>query len=221
MFNPYYLFAPMVSDMRAAYSRRDLQNADPYSFSAQCVYTASPFGGPALGPLIGDFIVAYKTWHWVWYVTMMWSGFQYLLIVFLAPETYGPKLLTQRAQRLRKETGDEKLYSAHEETRKEQEWWPTMKSTLSTVPMLLIREPMLLALCLWSALLLGILYAFFQAYPIVFTEQHGFTSTQTGMAFLGQTVGIILALCTVPYWSKLYQKATHKHGGVAPPEGEC
>ena len=38
---------------------------------------------------------------------MMWAGGQLGAIILLVPETYHPVLLRQKAQRLRKETGDE------------------------------------------------------------------------------------------------------------------
>ncbi len=46
---------------------------------------------------------------------------------------------------------------------------------------LLVREVMLLLLCLWSALLLGILYLFFVAFPIVF-DRHGFNLQEVGLS---------------------------------------
>jgi hypothetical protein len=46
-----------------------------------------------------------------------------------------------------------------------------------------------LNLCILSAVLLGILYLFFGAFPLVFQHNHGFTISQTGLAFLGETFG--------------------------------
>jgi hypothetical protein len=43
-----------------------------------------------------------------------------------------------------------------------------------------------LNLCILSAILLGILYLFFGAFPLVFQNNHGFTISQTGLAFLGE-----------------------------------
>ncbi|KAJ9640353.1 hypothetical protein H2199_005892 [Coniosporium tulheliwenetii] len=70
-------------------------------------YTASPFIGPEVGPLIGGFINQYTNWRWSFYVLLIWAGVQLGLIVFLVPETYHPVLLRQRARQLRKETGND------------------------------------------------------------------------------------------------------------------
>lgn len=196
---------------------------DAYTmFPPMAVYTASPFFGPVMGPLIGDYIVEYTNgkWRWVWWTTIIWSFVQLVLIVFLAPETFGPKILTKRARKMRKETGNQDLYSAHEQVQRQKSFVGSLKTNLSRVPLLLIYEPMLLLLCIWSALLLGILYLLFEAFPIVFQDQHGFTQGQTGLSFIGLAVGQCIGLLTIPFWSRLYQKAADKNGGQAPPEGE-
>lgn len=73
-----------------------------------CVYSAAPFCGPLLGPVVGGFIASYKDWRWCFYVLMMWAGVNWLLLFFFVPETYAPVLLRRKARQLRKETGDER-----------------------------------------------------------------------------------------------------------------
>lgn len=61
-----------------------------------------------------------------------------------------------------------------------------------------------LNLCILSAILLGILYLFFGAFPLVFQNNHGFSISQTGLAFLGLFVGMITGICTDPIWKRIY-----------------
>lgn len=82
---------------------------------------------------------------------------------------------------------------------------------------------MVLNLCLFSAILLGILYLFFGAFPIVFQGQHDFTLSQTGLAFLGLLVGLSIGAATDPIWQKNYarlirqrEEATGEIGGSEP-----
>lgn len=55
---------------------------------------------------------------------------------------------------------------------------------------------------LWDSLILGILYLTFQAFPIIFEEKHGFNLQSTGLTFLGIGTGMLLGLCTMPYWNR-------------------
>jgi hypothetical protein len=41
----------------------------------------------------------------------MFAGFCGLLVLFTVPETYTPKILAQKAKRLRKETGDDRYWA--------------------------------------------------------------------------------------------------------------
>lgn len=161
------------------------------------VYTAAPFIGPELGPLLGGFINQYTTWRWSFYVLLIWAGVQLSLIILFVPETYHPVLLRQKAQRLRKETGNEA-------------WKAPIERLSRSIPktvlwscirpfQLLIFEPMCLNLCILSAILLGILYLFFGAFPLVFEKNHGFTISQTGLTFLGLFVGMVLVYRVIRY----------------------
>jgi hypothetical protein len=63
-----------------------------------------------------------------------------------------------------------------------------------------------LNLCIFSAILLGILYLFFGAFQVVFQGNYGFTLAQTGMSFLGILVGMVLSLATDPLWQRNYRR---------------
>ncbi len=58
---------------------------------------------------------------------------------------------------------------------------------------------MCLSLCLYSSLLLGIIYLFFSAFNIVFTTNHGFELWQVGLTFLGLLVGMLLGVASDPW----------------------
>jgi hypothetical protein len=55
-----------------------------------------------------------------------------------------------------------------------------------------------------SAILLGILYLFFGAFPLVFGNNHGFSISQVGLAFLGLLVGMLVGISTDPIWRRIY-----------------
>jgi len=166
------------------------------------IYTASPFVGPSVGPLIGGFINQYTSWRWTFYVLIIWAGINLIMIVLFVPETYHPVLLRNKARKLRKDTGEERWKAPMENTNKSIP--KTIAYSLLRPFQLLIFEPMVLNLCLFSAILLGILYLFFGAIPLIFQQNHGFTLSQTGLTFLGIFVGMIAGGATDPLWHKNY-----------------
>ncbi|KAF2835724.1 MFS multidrug transporter [Patellaria atrata CBS 101060] len=68
-------------------------------------FSTAPFIGPAIGPLIGGFLSDALGWRWLYWIQLILSGVVWLLITFTVPETYAPTLLSQRARKLRAETG--------------------------------------------------------------------------------------------------------------------
>ncbi|KAG9310763.1 major facilitator superfamily domain-containing protein [Chiua virens] len=69
-----------------------------------------------------------------------------------------------------------------------------------------------------NALLLGILYLAFQAFPIIFEDIHHFNDQMTGLTFIGIGVGMLAGISTQPFWNKLFARESLKHDGNPPPE---
>ena len=61
---------------------------------------------------------------------------------------------------------------------------------------------MALLLDLWTALVLGVLYLAFQAFPIIFGQQHGFNQQMVGCSFLGIGLGLVFGTCSQWYWNR-------------------
>lgn len=70
---------------------------------------------------------------------------------------------------------------------------------------------MCLCLCIFAALLHGILYLFFDAFPLVFVNNHGFNLWQVGLSFLGIGLGMIGAIFMNPLWNKARNRLIHKN----------
>ncbi|KAK6337220.1 hypothetical protein TWF718_010002 [Orbilia javanica] len=177
------------------------------------VYTASPFIGPEIGPLIGGFINENTNWRWTWYVMIIWSFVQWIMLC-LIPETYNPILLQRKAAKIRRETGDDRYYAPYDKRTN-----GILKTVLVSCQrpfQLLVFEPMVLALCTFTALLLGILYIFFQAFGFIFRGTYGFTLSQLGLSFLGLFVGMIMGVMTDPIWRRTYAKLVAKRGESIP-----
>ncbi|OJJ88078.1 MFS transporter [Aspergillus glaucus CBS 516.65] len=173
------------------------------------VYTSSPFIGPEVGPLVGGFINEYTTWRWTFYVLLIWSGFMLISIIAFVPETYHPVLLRRKARKLRKETGDDRWHAPIEKLKRSVA--QTVLRSCYRPILLLVLEPMCLNLCIFSGILLGILYLFFGAFQLVFGNVYGFSLWQRGLCFLGLFVGMVFAILSDPLWRRLYARLEKNH----------
>lgn len=80
-------------------------------------------------------------------------------------------------------------------------------------------EPMVFLLNLYIALIYGLLYIWFESFPIVFIEIYGFNLGQEGLAFLGLLVGALVALVSLYSWMYFHQeKQFNLETGAIQPE---
>ncbi|KOC12858.1 SNF2 family helicase [Aspergillus flavus AF70] len=184
---------------------------------AMSVFAAAPFLGPVLGPIIGGFLGMKEGWKWVMGFLAIFSGALWIAGAVCVPETYAPVLLQRRAAKLSKVTG--KVYQSKIEvdqgkkTPKE-----AFKIALSRPWILLFREPIVLLLSIYMAIIYGTLYMMFAAFPIVYQGQRGWNQGVSGLAFLGIMVGMLLAVAYTLWDNKRYINTQARHNGFAPPE---
>lgn len=174
--------------------------------------SAAPFTGPCFGPLVGGFINYHLHWRWTYYILLIWSGVLLASIIFLVPETHHPTLLKTKAKTLRKKTGDERYVapSGPAQLTKAQ----LLRISLLRPFQFLALEPMCLALDLYSAMLLGMLYLFFEAFTLLFERTYGFNLWQVGLTFLGIISGMVIAAMSTPLWDRVadWISVTHSEG---------
>jgi len=105
------------------------------------------------------------SWRWTFWVSLIFASIMFADMVFILPETYTKAILEKKARRLRKETGNVALYSASE--KKKQTMFQLYKVSLSR-PWRMFLEPIVLLFSIYVAILYGILYLLFVAFPIIF-----------------------------------------------------
>jgi multidrug resistance protein len=182
---------------------------------AMALVSTAPFVGPCTGPLLGGFINYYLDWRWTYYIILLWSSTILVLVLFFMPETQHAVRLRDKASNLRQETGDNR-YRAPMEMMAAASTVSTVRTAVFRPFELLIHEPMCLFLNIYSAILLGILYLFFVAFPIVFRAQYGMNLWQVGLTFLSIINGMCVAAVTGPLWSNVRQRLVKGLGGSEP-----
>lgn len=142
------------------------------------------------------------------------SGIVWIIVSLVVPETYAPLLLRKRASALSRATG--KIYiSKLDKGKPKKNLGALIRVALTRPWVMLIREPIVLLLSIYMALLYGILYMFFAAFPIVYQHGRGWSESIGGLSFLGIGIGIIPGLLYMFPDNAHYQKRT-RHLGTRP-----
>lgn len=174
--------------------------------------------GPTMGPLVGGFAVEAKGWTWAIWELMWLSGFTLVVLVFLLPETSSANILYRRARRLRKITGDDRLVSEPELEGQDMSGKDIVMMALVRPFSLVFTEPIVLALDMYIALVYGLLYIWFESFPIVFLEIYGFTLGKLGLAYLGLLVGIFVVIPPFFWYQHRYIEPKFNDKGELAPE---
>jgi MFS family permease len=160
-------------------------------------------------------VFQYLGWRWTNWIVVIVSGVAFISII-LIPETYAPAILRARAAKRRKETDDDRYWSRYDD---KQAFLPLLKVNLSRPFIMTFTEPILIFWDLYIALVYGILYLCFVAYPIIFTELRGWSPGISGLAFVGIGVGSLIVIAAEPLIRKMIN--AHKpdpETGRPPPE---
>ena len=91
----------------------DLWDADRRG-RAVAVYTFLLLLGPALGPIAGGFTAQDTTWRWIFWASSIASCLFQLVAMIYLRDTYGPKILCNKARRLEKEKKAIGLHIKHD-----------------------------------------------------------------------------------------------------------
>ncbi|KAF3483330.1 polyamine transporter 1 [Arthroderma uncinatum] len=185
---------------------------------ASAGFCAATFLGPIAGPIVGGFIVhSGLGWRWTAWITLSVDVAIGGLAMFTLPETFAPVILQRRAARLRFETKNWALHSALDE--QPLSFNDIVTKYLSRPFAMLILEPILSLVTLYLAVVYGILYLFFFAYPISFQQVRGWKNPGiAALPFIGLSVGILCGCAFIVYLSKTQFARKIKESGRLVPE---
>ncbi|KAI1473923.1 MFS general substrate transporter [Daldinia eschscholtzii] len=179
-------------------------------------FSAAPFIGPAVGPLVGGFLSDAAGWRWLYWIHLILAFVVWVLITFTVPETYAPTILAKRAKKMRQETGQPDYVT--EEDIDKRPLGERLAIFLIRPFQLLFGELIVFLISLYMSVLYGLLYMFFVAFPIVFQEGKGYSAGITGLMFIPLAVGVVCSAICAPLVNAHYRKLIAKHNGLPPPE---
>lgn len=160
---------------------------------AIAIWSIAAVAAPIIAPLLGASMYIAVNWRFIFWFLMIWSGVTFLLMYCTFLETYGPNILSRRARRVRRETGDDRYYTTQEKIDSQVSTRQYFNELLLRPFIIQFSEPGVLAFNLYIALAYGAFYLFFEAFPIVFVEIYHFTVIELGLSFLGFLVGTSIA----------------------------
>ncbi|KAF6218025.1 hypothetical protein HO133_006437 [Letharia lupina] len=137
-------------------------------------WAAAATSGPALGPLVSGFSVPPEKWRWSLWEILWVSGPVFLLLFFCLPETSTPNILLRRARRLRNLTGNPRLRSQSEVVQSKLTVGEVANGAVWKPMQILIQDPAIMFAAVYTSLVYGIYYSFFEVFPLVYMDFYYF-----------------------------------------------
>ena len=181
-------------------------------------WAAFATGGPSLGPIISGFSVPAEDWRWSLWEIIWLAGPVWLIIFFFLPETSAANILLRRARRLRALTGNDRVQSQSEIDQQNMTVNEVLFEALWRPFQLILLDPSIAFTAIYTALMYGIYYSFFEAFPLVYIEIYGFNYGQMGLAFL--SIGVSLVIASAIYIAYLWYviEPDMRKNGLGEPE---
>lgn len=186
----------------------------PVGIGAWCVAQVC---GPSLGPFIGSIFVQLVDWRWTfWFMTIL-SGTALLILSCFLPETYGPTLLARKAKRLRAKTGNPNIVSEGEIYNLKLKLNEILIDALWRPIEISISEPVVLLINIYLSLIYAIMYLWYEAFPILYTNTFHFNTIETGATYISTLIGVVIAgSIYLPYIYQIYTKTLLRNEQVTP-----
>lgn len=166
------------------------------SAASASIFLLAPFLGPAFGPPVGGFVSMSHGWRWTQWVILFSGAFSW---VFCLPqrETYKKIILQHRATSLNLPPPPNPLPPSAAARIKF-----IFTVTLIRPARMIVSEPIVAYLSIYTAFNFSTLFAFFAAFPLVFQspypeiQVYHFNRGESGLVFLAIGLGCILSTAT-------------------------
>ncbi|KIW94645.1 uncharacterized protein Z519_04621 [Cladophialophora bantiana CBS 173.52] len=184
---------------------------------ATAVYSVAVYVGPTLGPIFGALLTESSLgWHWTGWVSLILGVVVGIPAFLFIPETYGP-ILQQRANK--------KFNSAQDSSALTEQNVKQAPAVAEFVHKYMFKpaimfcvEPMLMVMALYIAIVYGILYLTFFAFPYSFVQDRGWDPRTGTLPFLSILTSVVVSASGVALYSKRYYRPRLQARGSVLPE---
>ena len=152
----------------------------PYAIT---VWVSAAYCGPALGPLLSGFAVTAKGWRWSLWEILWIAGPVFILMSCSCRRPPPPTSSFAAPPRLRKLTGDTHLRSQSEIDQKGLKPSKVAVDAFIKPWEITIKDPAIAFVNVYTALVYGIYYSFFEVFPLVYPVFYGFSAGIIGVVF--------------------------------------
>ncbi|KAJ5976121.1 major facilitator superfamily domain-containing protein [Penicillium waksmanii] len=164
------------------------------------------------------FAVPVKGWRWSLFESIWASAPIFILMLFFLPETSSATILLRRAQRLRKVFNDNRLMSQSEIDQRNMRISAIAIDALVKPMEITIKDPAVLFVQIYTAIIYGIYYSFFEVFPLVYPVDYGMNLGQVGLVFLCILVSCILAVTIYGLYIYFWMNPRIRRLGFPPQE---
>ncbi|EIM81804.1 MFS general substrate transporter [Stereum hirsutum FP-91666 SS1] len=188
---------------------------------AMAVFTMGGMIAPVAGPIAGGFLTETSGFKYIFVLLVCLSGVFLLISIPLFRETYGPVILA-RSFRTPKDLENTSMALNRRESI--QNVWINVKRPF----VLLARSFICFILSLYMATYAGIWYLMFTTFPgnsykcvvsVLFTDIYHFNTGTVGLAYIGLSIGFVLATFVVAgVGDRVFTELVRRNGGKSAPE---
>jgi len=182
------------------------------------LFSGATFIGPVAGPIVGGFVTkSYLGWRWTAWLTLILASFFGTLAFFVCSESYAPVLLQRKAAKIRFETKNWAIHAPADES--QVNIHEIVHKYLYRPFIMLAMEPILVLVTIYMAFIYGMIYLFFESYPISFQESRGWNPGVGALPFIGIILGVVLGVSIIVYTSNTrFKRKMIENGGKPIPE---
>lgn len=130
------------------------------------------------------------------------------------PETSAGNILLRRARRLRVLTGNEKMKSQSEIDQGSEKFGSIVYQALAIPILICIKDPAILFTNIYTSVIYGIYYSFFEAFPLAYIGIYGFNIGELGIVYTCIIVGCAIGVAIYTGYLWFYLEPDIKRNGL-------